>query len=64
MHAFTGYLWIDAISINQETLEERNHQVGIMGEIYSRAECVIIWLGRARTHVLRTISACCSWLSA
>lgn len=56
-HAFPGYLWIDAISINQETLQERNHQVGIMGEIYSRAECVIVWLGKARAHVLHTISA-------
>ncbi|KAB5513112.1 heterokaryon incompatibility protein-domain-containing protein [Coniochaeta sp. 2T2.1] len=38
-------LWIDVICINQEDLEERASQVGIMGEIYSKAEKVLIWLG-------------------
>lgn len=41
----TKYLWIDALSIDQSQVGERNHQVGMMGDIYSRAECVIIWLG-------------------
>ncbi|KAJ9151505.1 HET-domain-containing protein [Coniochaeta hoffmannii] len=39
-------LWIDAICINQQDLEERSAQVGIMGEIYARAEKVLIWLGQ------------------
>ncbi|PVI07619.1 hypothetical protein DM02DRAFT_608709 [Periconia macrospinosa] len=38
-------LWIDALCIDQCNLYERNHQVAIMGEIYSRAEKVIVWLG-------------------
>jgi hypothetical protein len=38
-------LWIDQICINQTSLEEKNHQVTIMGEIYSRAERTLVWLG-------------------
>lgn len=38
-------LWIDAICIDQADLEERNRQVLRMGEIYSKAEKVIVWLG-------------------
>ncbi|KAH7086212.1 heterokaryon incompatibility protein-domain-containing protein [Paraphoma chrysanthemicola] len=38
-------LWVDAISINQASTQERNHQVQIMGNIYSTAKEVIIWLG-------------------
>jgi hypothetical protein len=38
-------LWIDQICINQTSLEEKNHQVAIMGEIYSRAKRTIVWLG-------------------
>jgi hypothetical protein len=39
------YLWIDAICINQDDIDERGHQVHVMGEIYQRARTVIIWLG-------------------
>ncbi|KAL2063514.1 hypothetical protein VTL71DRAFT_5319 [Oculimacula yallundae] len=38
-------LWIDALCINQNDVDERNHQVTQMGEIYSHAETVILWLG-------------------
>lgn len=41
------YLWIDAICIDQSQVEERNHQVAMMGEIYSRAQEVLVWLGRS-----------------
>jgi len=40
-------IWIDAICINQESSVERNAQVQIMGEIYSKAQNVLIWLGEA-----------------
>jgi hypothetical protein len=43
----TRRLWIDAICINQASIEERNHQVGLMGKVYERAETVLVWLGRA-----------------
>lgn len=40
-------LWIDAVCINQADLQERNQQVQMMGLIYSSAERVIFWLGKA-----------------
>jgi hypothetical protein len=40
-------LWIDAICINQDDLEERNEQVPLMRYIYPKATCVIVWLGEA-----------------
>jgi len=38
-------LWIDAICINQEDLEERNHQVSFMCRIYSLSKDLVVWLG-------------------
>lgn len=39
-------LWVDALCINQEDLVERSHQVNMMGQIYSRAKLVVVWLGK------------------
>ncbi|KAK5652633.1 hypothetical protein OQA88_10226 [Cercophora sp. LCS_1] len=41
----TRIFWIDAVCINQDDLDERSQQVTLMGEIFSRAECVTAWLG-------------------
>lgn len=38
-------LRVDALCINQYNTEERNHQVGMMGAIYSIALVVHVWLG-------------------
>ncbi|KLU88236.1 hypothetical protein MAPG_07223 [Magnaporthiopsis poae ATCC 64411] len=38
-------LWVDAICIDQDKNEEKNHQVGQMSIVYSSAQNVIIWLG-------------------
>ncbi|KAF4535920.1 Heterokaryon incompatibility protein [Lasiodiplodia theobromae] len=38
-------LWIDAICINQNDVQERNEQVKLMGDIYRCARRVIVWLG-------------------
>lgn len=38
-------LWVDALCINQTDTSERNDQVQLMGEIFSKAVRVIIWLG-------------------
>jgi hypothetical protein len=43
----TRVLWVDAICINQEDLEERNIQVRSMAKIYAKASRVIVWLGEA-----------------
>ncbi|KAK8023849.1 hypothetical protein PG993_011915 [Apiospora rasikravindrae] len=40
-------LWVDALCINQSNISERNQQVGIMGDIYRRANQVLVWLGEA-----------------
>ena len=38
-------LWIDALCINQQDLDERSAQIQRMGDIYSKASRVVIWLG-------------------
>jgi Heterokaryon incompatibility protein (HET) len=38
-------LWVDALCINQNDLDERSSQVALMDSMYSDAEEVIIWLG-------------------
>ncbi|KAF2685591.1 HET-domain-containing protein [Lentithecium fluviatile CBS 122367] len=40
-------LWVDAICIDQSSIDERSVQVRNMGEIYTIAECVLVWLGPA-----------------
>jgi hypothetical protein len=42
---YTGSLWMDAICINQEDIEERSSQVANMGLVNSKATCVWAWLG-------------------
>ena len=38
-------LWIDAVCIDQQNLDERSRQVRYMRSIYSHATRVIVWLG-------------------
>ena len=40
-------LFVDAICINQDDMEERSTQVQLMGEIYKKAASVLVWLGQA-----------------
>jgi hypothetical protein len=42
--------WIDAICINQESINEKGHQVDLMKEIYQKAKRVTAWLGRSHGH--------------
>jgi len=42
-------IWIDSICIDQTLTQERNHQVGIMGDIYAFARRVLVWLGEDPT---------------
>ncbi|KAF5567233.1 heterokaryon incompatibility 6 OR allele [Fusarium phyllophilum] len=39
------YLWIDSICIAQDNLDEKGHQVGMMGDIYKRACRVLACVG-------------------
>jgi hypothetical protein len=43
-------LWLDSVCINQGDSEEKNVQVQMMGQIYSRALKVHVWLGEAEPH--------------
>lgn len=43
-------LWVDAICINQGNMAERSLQVGLMSQIYSRAQRVLVWLGPESSH--------------
>jgi hypothetical protein len=45
-----GWLWADAICINQDDITERGWQVLLMSQIYSKATTVFIWLGKADEH--------------
>ncbi|KAL2071907.1 hypothetical protein VTL71DRAFT_13142 [Oculimacula yallundae] len=49
LHSFRSntdvWLWIDQICIDQTTINERNHQVGLMATIYQKAANVLVWLG-------------------
>jgi hypothetical protein len=38
-------LWVDALCIRQDDIDERNHQVQQMGRIFMRATKVVSWLG-------------------
>ena len=43
-------LWIDAISINQDDIEERSTQVQSMRDIFQLADRVLIWIGEEQDH--------------
>jgi hypothetical protein len=43
-------LWIDACCIDQHSDHERNHQVGMMGDIYSNSWCTLVWLGKSEAY--------------
>ncbi|KAJ4138561.1 hypothetical protein NW768_002404 [Fusarium equiseti] len=40
-------MWIDALSIDQSDIEERNHEVKRMGDIFRLATRVVAWMGPA-----------------
>ena len=43
-------LWIDALCINQDDLEEKGNQVARMGHIYRNASRVVVWLGEDEAY--------------
>ena len=59
--AVPGYLWIDALCINQADANERSRQVQRMGRIYEKATCVLIWLGPVGEHVKPIARAMQDW---
>jgi hypothetical protein len=53
--------WIDSICINQSSVAEKNHQVPLMGKIYSQARGVVIWLGEAKEESKLAIALVKRW---
>lgn len=53
--------WIDAICINQTSVFEKNHQIPLMGRIYSQAEGVIMWLGEEENNSSLAIAFLNRW---
>lgn len=59
-------LWVDAVSINQEDIPERNAQTANMRAIYQHAASVIVFLGlenndsRGAMQLARDLNACIS----
>ncbi|KAL6710403.1 hypothetical protein ACN47E_009349 [Coniothyrium glycines] len=49
---FQQHIWIDAICINQQDVQEREAQVPQMRHIYSKAETVVAWLGLQHSESL------------
>ncbi len=42
---YPGWIWIDAVCINQRDDQEKGHQIQLMNTIYSNATTVLGWLG-------------------
>jgi hypothetical protein len=53
-------LWIDAICINQDDVEERNSQVSMMADIYEQAGHVYVWLGNVNISLEKDSLLCLS----
>ncbi|KAH6870445.1 heterokaryon incompatibility protein-domain-containing protein [Alternaria rosae] len=51
--AFT--IWIDAVCIDQKNTKEKEHQIPLMGDIYSQAATVYVWLGEGNEKSDRAI---------
>jgi Heterokaryon incompatibility protein (HET) len=51
-------IWIDAICVNQQDLEERSSQIKRMADIYSLASQVIVWLGLESQDSAAAIKCC------
>lgn len=49
-------IWIDAICINQQDLEERTHQVQLMRDIYQSTAEVVVYLGEPLTLDNKTLA--------
>ena len=46
-------LWIDAICIDQTSVQDKSRQVQRMGDIYQQAQRVVVWLGEGSPDILR-----------
>ncbi|KAH6879109.1 heterokaryon incompatibility protein-domain-containing protein [Alternaria rosae] len=61
LHENYGPFWIEAVCIQQSEVDERNHQVQMMGSIYSNARKVLVWLGKEGEDSDLAIRALTTW---
>ncbi|KAI5461794.1 heterokaryon incompatibility protein-domain-containing protein [Mariannaea sp. PMI_226] len=52
---FHGWLWVDSLCIQQSNIDEKSYQVGQMGTIFSKADCVFSWLGQGTRETDRAL---------
>lgn len=56
-------LWVDAVCINQQDLDERNSQVAMMSKLYSKTTLTYAWLGEDDDgSAQRVFSLICSFV--
>jgi hypothetical protein len=48
-------IWMDAVCINQHDLAEKAQQIPLMGDIYSVAKVVYVWLGQGTPETDRAM---------
>ncbi|KAH6869791.1 heterokaryon incompatibility protein-domain-containing protein, partial [Thelonectria olida] len=48
-------LWVDAVCINQDDADEKNHQVPLMADVYSSAQLVLCWFGPANESIHKSM---------
>ncbi|KAF2001907.1 heterokaryon incompatibility, partial [Amniculicola lignicola CBS 123094] len=48
-------IWVDALCIEQANIKEKEQQIPLMGQIYSSAENVYIWLGEGNAATERAM---------
>ncbi|KAK8859748.1 heterokaryon incompatibility protein-domain-containing protein [Apiospora arundinis] len=56
-------LWADAVCIDQScdqegSIQERNHQIKLMGMVYNTASCVLVWLGPEEESTPKVFEFC------
>lgn len=54
-------IWVDALCINQDDVEERNQQVSVMDSVYRGAAVVHVWLGKADSDTDLALTCCQLW---
>lgn len=52
----TFTIWIDALCIDQANHDEKMNQVRLMGDIYSKAQTVYVWLGSGNVACRRALN--------
>jgi hypothetical protein len=58
-HSLERIIWVDAICIDQNNLEEKGRQVQLMAKIYSQATRVLVWLGETADDSDKALEGIC-----